>query len=320
MGITNARHLQHINTWKEKFQNYKLAWIKNLFRHEPVESAIRILAAGQLLSRAAASATDSIQNDIAPDDIIQNRDDAHEYVRLYFRPRTPTQYHIEGIRKPADYYMGRHGGFLVMMVFNGASVLTLPEARFSTANMQSPYSVILDGDDGFDQLDFAGIYHDEAYPSDDQRKKRCAEVLLSEPLSIRPHLSALVVRTDADMATLKYLLSRENLDDLIPLVRKSDGSGIFFNFYTAVKYVDPAPGRYNFELAPTKSGIEVDAEVYAYNDSSGEKFRIFKGSLKPITKYYTTHKLPAGEYRLLFKLEGCYAHESKVFLPQLADQ
>lgn len=309
MGISAARHHTHVEEWTGKFHNYKKKWPSYLFRHEPVESALAVLRSGVLMSRNAACAQGPLLNDIAPTNIIQNRDAAHACVRLYFRPRTPTQYHIEGIRKPEDFYMGKHGGFLVMFAFRAEAVLTLEGTRFSNGNMQSPYSDVLEGDDGFDLLDFSGIYHDEAYPSDDEKRKRCAEVLAENPLQIAPNLAAIIVRTDADVSTIKYLLTRDGLSHFIPYVRKSGGPGVFFNNFTAVQYVDSAPGRINFQLQWTKNGADILTEIEAL-DPMDNVYPIFSGYLKPLKKYYAAHNLQNGDYLLRFKLEGCYAHEA----------
>ncbi|WP_449046018.1 DarT ssDNA thymidine ADP-ribosyltransferase family protein [Paracoccus versutus] len=313
MGISAARHRRHVAEWTARFSNYKQKWPKHLFRHEPVESALSILRTGVLMSRSAACALGPLANDIAPADIIQNRDDAHSCVRLYFRPRTPTQFHIEGIRKSADFYKGKHAGFLVMLAFDAEAVLTLPGTKFSTGNMQSPYSSVLDGDVGFDSLDFSGIYHDEAYPSADEKRKRCAEVLVGNPLEIASNLSAIIVRTDADMATMKYLLTREGLGHYIPLIKKSDGTGVFFHNFTAVQYVDSAPGRISFQLRWTKDGADIQTELNV-SDSAGRAINLFTGPLKPLTAYYTHHGLVAANYRVNFKLEGFFAHESVLAL------
>lgn len=310
MGICAARHRAHVAEWQGKFTNYKKKWPQYLFHHANVESAIGILKSGVLLSRNDALENGVLNCDIAPEEIIQNRDEAHAFSRLYFRPRTPTQFHIEGIRKPANYYMGRHAGFLVMLAFNGESVLTMPGTRFSTCNMQSPHSRVLDGDAGFDELDFSGIYHDEAYPTDDEKRKRCAEVLAQSPLDVRTTLSAIVVRTDADAATLKYLLVREGLAHLVPRVKKSQGTGVFFHDYTAVLFVDSAPSRVNFKLRGTRSPGDIHTEITVTNTMTMASTLLVSQDLSPYKNYFTTHNLPEGKYRILFKLEGCYAHES----------
>lgn len=314
MGISIVRHEQHLSEWIPRFGNYKKKWPKNLFRHEPIENAIKILKNGFLSSRSDAENSGAIINDIAPVEIISNRADAHASVRLYFRPRTPTQFHIEGIRKPDDFYMGRHAGFLVFLVFDSRSVLTMPTTRFSTGNMQSPTSTVLDGDDGFDQLDFSGIYHDEAYPSDDEKRKRCAEVLADSPLNLDQTLKHIIVRTDADVSTMKFRLIQEGLGHLAPMVKKSFSTGVFFQRYTAVDYVDIAPSRVNFRLMGTSSIGKIKTRVAALGDEAAEQFTLFEGELDPYVNYYIEHTLPPKRYRLLIYLEDCYAHESHVLL------
>lgn len=314
MGISDERFRTHTNTWLGKFTNYKRKWPKHLFRHEPITNALTILKAGVLKSRDGAAADGILQNDIAPENIIQARDDAHNCVRLYFRPRTPTQFHIEGIRKPVDYYMERHAGLLVMLVLDGHAVLTMPNTRFSCGNMQSYHSGVYENDEGFDNLDFAGIYHDEAYPTQEEIRKRCAEVLAESPLSLADSLKAILVRTDADASTLKCLLQREGIGHLVPLVKTSKSTGVFFQRYTAVEYVDISPGRVNFRLKPTYSVGDINTEMAIFDSDGRRRFQLNRVELKPSQNYYSEHNLPPGTYRIVMQLEDCYAHESLVEL------
>ncbi|MCL6283631.1 DUF4433 domain-containing protein [Ruegeria sp. 2012CJ41-6] len=316
MGISAARHQAHVVEWLGKFSNYKRKWLKHLFHHANIDAAIDILKSGELLSRKDAVARNALRIDIAPDDIIQHRNDAHEYVRLYFRPKTPTQYHIEGIRKEADFYRGKHAGFLVMLAFNRESVLTLGDTRFSNRNMQSHLSEILDGDTGFEKLDFRGIYHDEAYPSDEEKSQRCAEVLASSPLNLASTLRAIVVRTDADVATIKYRLMQEGLEKFIPLVRRSQDNAVFLHEYAAVQFVDAAPGRIKFKLRETRYPGDIQTSITVIDDFSGHSVELVSQALRPNQDYFTKHNLPEGDYRIMIELEGCYAHESVLKLTQ----
>ncbi|QFT95954.1 hypothetical protein FIU85_01430 [Roseovarius sp. THAF8] len=314
MGISVERHEAHVAEWLGKFSNYKKKWPEHLFHHANVEAAIDILKQGQLLSRNDAVAAGVLGIDIAPEEIIQNREDAHDYARLYFRPRTPTQYHIEGIRKEADYYMGRHAGFLVVLAFDGETVLKMQSTQFSTCNMQSPASQILDGDCGFDQLDFQGIYHDEAYPSDDERRKRCAEVLANSPLDIPSTLKAILVRTDADAATVKHLLIKNGLPELVSKITKPQSTGIFFDNYTAVQFVDAAPGRIKFKLRGTRSVGDIETELEVRDEVTGRTVLSANEALKPFQDYYIDADLPPGDYRVSFTLESCFAYEAVMSL------
>lgn len=167
---------------------------------------------------------------------------------------------------------------------------------------------------GFDALDFAGIYHDQAYPTDDEKRKRCAEILAESPLNLDHTLKFLVVRTDADVATLKFLLIREGLAQLVPKIRKSHSTGVFFERYTAVEFVDTAPGRINFRLKGTCSTGDIKTELTIFDDLNDVQHTLYSGDLSPLKKYYVEHQLPAGSYRIVFGLEDCFAHESIVHL------
>ncbi|MEX0943642.1 MAG: DarT ssDNA thymidine ADP-ribosyltransferase family protein [Pseudomonadales bacterium] len=273
-----------------------------------------ILARGSLLSRMHAEEEGVVENDIAPQDIIDNRSDAHSRVRLYFRPRTPTQFHIEGIRKPKDFYQGKHAGFLVMLVLDAEALLTQPETQFSCGNMQSHASKVYSDDAGFDQLEFSGIYHDEAYPSPDQILQRCAEVLSASPLSLENTLKHIIVRTDADVQTLNFRLDDLGLAHLLGKVRKAQGAGVFFNYYTALDFIDSEPSRIAFGVKESLSGANIDIRMRVSGVDDGRERTLFDTSIESLKRYYFEHDLPAGTYRVRVDLEGCLAHESVIEL------
>lgn len=108
MALSQAVIQAHIADWEPRlsstFYSHRRHWPSRLFRHEPLENILSILHAGHLLSRNDANASNAIVNDIAPADILNANTLSHQYVRLYFRPKTPTQYHIEGIREPVDFF------------------------------------------------------------------------------------------------------------------------------------------------------------------------------------------------------------------------
>lgn len=312
MGISTERYRAHILEFEAKFPNYRKAWPKHLYRHEPIQNVIEILRRGVLLSRHDATQNGVVQNDIAPLDIIGHREAAHNHARLYFRPLNPTQFHIEGIRKSADYYHGKHAGFLVMLLLNSERVLTDRTTQFSCGNMQSGNSTIQDGDDGFDKLDFDSIYHDSAYPSADTIRKRCAEVLPKSPFSLAETLEYIVVRTDADVNTLRYLLDRNNLKGFIPKVRKTTGGGIFFNRYTALDYVDTAPGRIVFKLRFSSSSGPISTQIELFELGGQKRVFYLDKELVGAKPFYSNHALVPGKYIIRVHLEKCFAHESVI--------
>jgi hypothetical protein len=64
-----------------------------------MDNAIKILESGQLLSRKKLIEAGEMITDNASAEVIDNTDEAWKgYVRLYFRPRTPTQHNNQGFR------------------------------------------------------------------------------------------------------------------------------------------------------------------------------------------------------------------------------
>jgi hypothetical protein len=314
MGISSEKFDAHKQLNESKFLNYRKSWPQHLYRHEPISNALRILEKGELLSRSDAAREQLIDVDIAPEEIINTTNAAHDFARLYFRPRNPTQFHIEGIRKPANYYNGKHAGFTIMLMFDAAKVLSLNSTKFSCGNMQSHLSDIYDGDSGFDNLDFDAIYHDVPNPSQSVIRQRCAEVLCSSRLSLPEVLKFIVVRTDADLASLKYYLATKSLNQYLPLARKTTGSGLFFDYYTAVEHIDTSPNRLNFKLAGTRSAGQIETKVEILTPDLTTVLFELNALVNGNTRYFIEHNLARGNYAVRFSLEGVFAHQSVIFL------
>ena len=125
----------HIAEWEGQLQSpyypHRRQWPSRLFHHTPIENAARIMLDGNLRSRADPK--NSRAKDVAAGGVIDNRLHAHSFVRLYFRPRTPTQYHIEGIGKIGECKYGdsTHTPVLVMFLLDVRKVLTRDGVEFA---------------------------------------------------------------------------------------------------------------------------------------------------------------------------------------------
>ncbi len=98
-------HIKHLKeqSWLGKAQRW---WPDYLFRVDDIGAAARILNGGYLLSRKEAQGAGVLAADSAsPDVIAVTAEQWKRYVRLYFRPKTPTQYCNEGFRPPRDYVL-----------------------------------------------------------------------------------------------------------------------------------------------------------------------------------------------------------------------
>ncbi len=72
-----------------------------------------------LLSRRQLEKSGKLLTDIAGPEIIESTpDEWKRFVRLYFRPRTPTQYRNEGIRPKGSLKLGAHCPVPVIFLFD----------------------------------------------------------------------------------------------------------------------------------------------------------------------------------------------------------
>lgn len=211
MALSEAFVDQHIAHWSEQlgssYYSYRKYWPAWLFHHAPLETALAIIADGHLRSRNDPQ-RQQLQ-DVAAGGVIDNRQEAHDRVRLYFRPRNPTQFHIEGIRKDADCQYGpnAHAPILVMFVLDAKRVLTRQGVAFSDRNMQR-YNARFGSDEAFfASIPFASVFHEGGIAGDYSIiESRCAEVLPSSPLPLREVLSGIWFRSEPERDTFLYKL------------------------------------------------------------------------------------------------------------------
>lgn len=322
MPLTSAAIDQHIAQWSAALATsrspYRKFWPKYLFRHERVENAARILRSGQLLSRVGSAQIQHI--DVAAADVVSATDRAHASARLYFRPTTPTQYHLEGIKKPTEYYRENvHAPVLVMFAFNAKTVLNLPGVAFSDGNMQSPSTTVGSDKDFFEQLPFDAVYHVGAFVHEDRDRilrARCAEVLAPSPLALAGHLQAIVCRSPAERAFLLHLAGSQAASAWSKRTSVFAEQGVFENKWVYVDSVEATSDgvRIKFHPRVDSKTIDFDAEIWR-----GET-RIYRGGKQDANASMIWHlkqPLTNGQYKICIKVEGCLAYEALVLVDDL---
>ena len=183
-------------------------WPNYLFHFTDIRNAVSILKEGALLSRLQAQERNLMATDNANLDIIDNTDEAwQDFVRLYFRPRTPTQFRNEGIRPRDNLYRGAHCPVPVYFLFDAPTILSRPDCQFTDGNLASRPNVFSSPAD-LGQLPFESIYHDGGVTDADRRAvvfHRHAEVIIPKILNLNS-LRYIACRTQAEYETLLYLL------------------------------------------------------------------------------------------------------------------
>lgn len=327
MGISISKAQDHIEQWHEKLRTptgyaYRIKWPKYLFHHASLVNATSILDAGALLSRHDAAGL--VHDDVAPTEVIARRADAHEFSRLYFRPRTPTQYQVEGIRKENECYLGNsstHVPILYMFLFSAETVLSLDGTQFSNGNMQSPQTVFSDSEEFFDKIPFNKVFHEGSFDHNEKDailKARCAEVLARSPLSLNKHLKFVLCRSDAERHTLLESYPKANAA-LKARIRTFTEVGIFQSQYTYIKGVDLLQNSCLIQFSPRRDGKAVECELKLI-DSYGDVIRHLPKKLIDPSKRLRinfTNSLNMGNFKIEIYLEGHLAYRNTHLLDDL---
>lgn len=188
-------------------------WPKFAYHYTDVTNAVSILSSGKLYSRVKAGATGIMENDNASRQVIDMTEThATSYVRFYFRPLTPTQYHNEGYKHRQIRYDGDINANVpvpVFLLFDLEKLLSMEETKFSALSQAGRGNPVYSGIDAFAALPFNSIYSN-GYCSDEVRMHRHAEILYPDEFPIEPTIRGIFCRNDCERSTLMNLLKDNN--------------------------------------------------------------------------------------------------------------
>jgi len=311
----------HIETWGSRLERsrypFRAKWPSRIFRHDPIQNIAMILNRGELLSRNDSE--DVRPLDAAEIEIVNTTDRAHQFVRMYFRPRTPTQYHIEGIRKQNEYYhKNAHAPTLGMMIFDARALLSYQGVQLSTCNMQRHEAETGDTDEFFlEQLDFSKIYHFGGISGDYSIiPKRCAEVLVPSPLAIQDVLKHVYCRSSAEKEFLIYLLTQEARNNWEDRIVVSDDMKVFEKEYTFVEQVYLSQNGAVVRFSPRRDGQSVSIKTEMFDVATDSRiFRYGPTEMSPRpasgkASWRFVHNFSAGQYKVVIQIDDCTAYEN----------
>jgi hypothetical protein len=141
---------------------------------------------------------------------------------MYFRPRTPTQYWMEGILTPEQVARanGAHCPVPVFLLFDSRELFTRRGVQFTDGNMaRAGQYRIGDSADFLRSIPFTSVYHDGSMYDLDADARR--EVIFRRNAEI-------VVENEMDLDTLKFIMCRtgSERDTLIELLGDAAGQWI----------------------------------------------------------------------------------------------
>ncbi|MDE0679367.1 MAG: DarT ssDNA thymidine ADP-ribosyltransferase family protein [Gammaproteobacteria bacterium] len=208
-------------------------WPRWIYRSDHVENAADILNSGQLLSREAAENESVIRVDSgSPQHVGQLTNKHRSLVRLYFRPRTPTQYANEGIRPRSRIQYGAHMPVPVYLLF--AASLLAEQGVYFTKGRLTQEAAVGDSAEFLKSIDFGDVYHDGGVGRLGEHGRRPVilnarhtEVVVKNELSL-DKLKHIVCRSAAERETLLNLLGPEARARWLERIHVDEGHRIMF--------------------------------------------------------------------------------------------
>ena len=206
-------HMQQLSS-SLKLDRNRSFWPQWLFRSDHVENTADILNSGRLLSRDAAKEGKLIRVDSGSPHYTSRLSEQHrKLVRLYFRPRTPTQCRNEGIRPQSGIELDAHMPVPVYLLFSVR--LLAEEGFFFTKGRLTEGTEIGDSAKFLKSIEFGDVYHDRGVGGVGESERRAqilnarnSEIVIENELSLS-QLKHIVCRSAAERETLVSLLSSE---------------------------------------------------------------------------------------------------------------
>ncbi|KRL14366.1 DarT ssDNA thymidine ADP-ribosyltransferase family protein [Schleiferilactobacillus perolens] len=267
-----------INTGlSSKLQHF---WPRFAYHFTDITNAVSILTDGYLLSRNLAKKADKMRNDNASSEVIGGtNNNIEDLVRLYFRPKTPTQYHNEGFQIAANRsQLHADCPIPIFFLFDLATLLSSSEALFTAQSLAIHGEAdFFHAPEQFQQLPFAKIFNNRALLGTPQENRdiihhRQAEIVIPNQLDLTD-LKYLVVRTQAERETLTQLLHDRNVFKFDSLIRVGDET-IFFKDRNFIDQVQLTANEINVdartnEAYPRSWGLDT---IYALDGAARENY------------------------------------------------
>ena len=246
------QHIAELATkpWLDRTREW---WPAYLFHCTDILNIVSILHQGEIVSRSRLTSVGQLPMDIASPAIIERTDRKwQDYVRLYFRPRTPTQHNNEGFRPVDQRERNSHCPVPVYFIFDALAVLSRSDSCFSDGNLGADNARV-NGDVSFlKQIPFDLVYHDTWFGPAERAQivhHRNAEVLVPQRMGLE-NLRYIVCRSDAEYKTLLHLLSPETLSRWLGKLGVMPNLQLFSRKWTFVEQVDMSTEKIVFRFNP----------------------------------------------------------------------
>ena len=269
-----------IDAQRKRLPKSRNWWSMYFYHFTDIRNALNIIEKGWIYARHKASEEDLMVSDNASPAVMSvSSSEIKEYARLYFRPKTPTQYHNEGYKPETVRKADINANCPVPIFFflDAEKVLLMDGVEFSETTCAGTNDLnLLSGTESFANLPFDKIYHEGAFlpeSRDDIIRHRQAEVVRRDGICIKDCLKGIVCRTPAEKQTLLYLLKTQYPDKYTaykgiircdPSLDMFYNNGIFirsleYNGRLSIKLNDPEKRR---KYSQNNAKVQCEVSVY----------------------------------------------------------
>lgn len=232
-------------------------WPYCIFHYTDIRNVVDILKDGYIYSRKHAQYLDKLHISSGSTSVLAGTsEEIKDYVRLYFRPKTPTQYHVEGIRSKNvlahSKFPDAHCPVPVFFLFDSTAILARQDCRFSDGNLGSPNARIFSTANDLEKLPWTKIYHNGSFDPVERSDiifRRCAEVIVPEKLGLGT-LRYIYCRSSAERETLFYLLPPQLRNYYQSKILSSTRNDPFYRQQTFIETVNLLSDKAIFHFSP----------------------------------------------------------------------
>ncbi len=282
-------------------------WPQFVFHYTDIRNAIKVLNSGCLYSRKYLEDTGQLVVSSGSPMVLAGTDTTiKDCVRLYFRPKTPTQYHTEGVRSKstlsASMFPDAHCPVPIFFLFNALEILTRSDSWFSNGNLGTNRAKIFSTAAELEGLPWQQIYHTGwiDYSQSGGHSiifHRHAEVIVPRKMDLNA-LRYIYCRSEAERETLLHLLPPHLANRYQGKIVATTRSTLFerkhtfiekarlystsadFHFSPETKSPGPFSLQVNFRVASRQRHLKVD-------DFTLEKSYIFRVKFPISASNYT---------------------------------
>ncbi len=256
-------------------------WPQFCFHYSNLPNVVEILTGGYLCSRRLLETQHAEWFDAASQQVLEKTDEeTQKSVRFYFRPKTPTQFHNEGIKSKTSKSLAKfeaHCPMPVFLLFDIADTLSREGSQFSDGNLASSHKKLFCQPKNLWHLPWKEIYHNSSVNPITRRTivhHRCAEIIIPENIDLNG-LKFIYCRSEAEKETLFSLLQAhpKTLQRYQNCITSSGKYDLFFRQHTYIEQVNLLRDQVIVTTSPdTKSPGPFKVKVAISNSSNNKPY------------------------------------------------